>query len=219
MRDYHIPLIPNEAYHILNHANGFENLFANKGNYEFFLKKYALYVQPIAKTYAYCLLPNHFHFLVSIRSEEELAKVWVKLKPTSRKFETFVKLSSEEQSNFISRQFGRLFSSYAKAFNKQQNRRGSLFIPNFKRSHITNDTYFYTVLRYIHQNPVRHGFRKNLLDWEHSSIHSYFWMKRKSNVDRETVLEWFGSNLSTKSQEFWDFHKQGWTDDELDLDI
>ena len=132
MPDYHPPLFPNEAYHVLNHANGFENLFANEGNYSFFLQKYMLYVQPIVRTYAYCLLPNHFHFLVRVRSEGELEKVWVALKPTSRKFGTFEKLSSKEQSDFISRQFGRCFSSYAQAFNKQQNRKGSLFIPNFK---------------------------------------------------------------------------------------
>lgn len=219
MPDYHLPLIPNEAYHVLNHANGFEDLFVNERNYSFFLQKYLLYIHPIAKTYAYCLLPNHSHFLVRVRSEEELDKVWVKLKPTSRKFKTFEKLSSEEQSDFISRQFGRLFSSYAQAFNKQQNRKGSLFIPNFKRSRITNDTHFYTVLRYIHQNPVQHGFREDLLDWEHSSIHSYYSMNKKSNLDRTTVLDWFGSNQSSRAKEFWDFHKQGWTERDLDLEV
>ena len=62
----------NGIYHIYNHANGDENLFRNNQNYLYFLKRYAHFIHPIAKTYAYCLMPNHFHVLVKIRSKEEI---------------------------------------------------------------------------------------------------------------------------------------------------
>src|SRR5699024_7832798 len=60
-------------YHIYNHANGTENLFREKKNYAFFLKKYQQHIAPIAETYAWCLMPNHFHLLIKMRSEQEIA--------------------------------------------------------------------------------------------------------------------------------------------------
>lgn len=54
-------------YHIYNHANGREDLFLNDDNYNFFLKKYTFHISHVADTFAYCLMPNHFHFLVRIK--------------------------------------------------------------------------------------------------------------------------------------------------------
>ena len=62
-------------YHIHHHANGFENIFKSEENYRFFLEKYKFYISPVANTLAYCLMPNHFHFLIKIKSEEELKGV------------------------------------------------------------------------------------------------------------------------------------------------
>ena len=67
-----IPLSPGNTYHIYNHANGFENIFENEGNYVYFLKKYAEFISPIADTFAYALMPNHFHFLVRIKPSDIL---------------------------------------------------------------------------------------------------------------------------------------------------
>jgi len=64
------PLLPNTSFHIFNHANGFENVFREKENYRFFLEKYRLFISPLAETYAYCLMPNHFHLVVRIRKRE-----------------------------------------------------------------------------------------------------------------------------------------------------
>ena len=67
-----IPLQPAKCYHILNHANGFENIFRRDANFLYFLEKYRLYISPIAETYAYCLMPNHFHLVVRIRQRETI---------------------------------------------------------------------------------------------------------------------------------------------------
>lgn len=63
-------LTPGNSYHIFNHANGFENVFCNQENFRYFLEKYRLYISPVAETYAYCLMPNHFHVVVRIRKRE-----------------------------------------------------------------------------------------------------------------------------------------------------
>jgi len=66
-----IPLEPDNFYHIYNHAVSKENIFRSEENFDFFLKKYHKYISPIADTFAYCLMPNHFHFAVKIKSADE----------------------------------------------------------------------------------------------------------------------------------------------------
>jgi REP element-mobilizing transposase RayT len=65
-------LFPSTIYHIYNRANGEENLFRSDENYNFFLDKYFRYIDPVAETFAFVLMPNHFHLMVIIRSESEI---------------------------------------------------------------------------------------------------------------------------------------------------
>jgi len=58
-------------YHIYNRGNSGEILFREERNYPYFLKLYAKYIEPVEETFAYCLLSNHFHFIVRIKSVEE----------------------------------------------------------------------------------------------------------------------------------------------------
>ncbi|MCF8358639.1 MAG: hypothetical protein K9H26_07760 [Prolixibacteraceae bacterium] len=60
-------------YHIYNHAVGGRYLFRKPENYHFFLGLYDKYIDTVAYTYAWVLMPNHFHFLVKIKSKEEIA--------------------------------------------------------------------------------------------------------------------------------------------------
>ena len=175
-----IALAPDKYYPIFNHANGKEDLFVNDGNYHFFLKRYVNFIDPIADTFAYCLMPNHFHFAIRIKSEEEIERI------------QFLKRSKLlKNSKYISKQFSNLFSSYTQAFNKQQNRMGSLFIPSFKRKCIDSDAYFSKIIHYVHYNLVHHGFVEGVGDWKHSSFEAIL-SKKASRINREEVLSWFG---------------------------
>jgi putative transposase len=60
-------------YHIYNHAVGGRELFRTHDNFEYFLALYDKYISPIAQTFAWVLMPNHFHMLVRINSEKEIA--------------------------------------------------------------------------------------------------------------------------------------------------
>ncbi|MCX8489601.1 MAG: transposase, partial [Cyclobacteriaceae bacterium] len=131
---------PGKLYHLYTHANGFENLFQSKENYLFFLKRYKHFISPVASTWAYCLMPNHIHFLVEIKTELEIES-------TFGKFETFQRLEAR-----ISKQFANLFSSYTQAYNKMYSRKGSLFIPNFKREEANDEGYISNIIVYIHRN-------------------------------------------------------------------
>jgi len=109
----------------------------------------------------------------------------------------------------ISNQFKNFLISYIKSFNKVYERRGSLFLDNIKRISVTGDDYFTNMIRYIHFNPVLHGFSDTPHRWKFSSIHAYTSDKR-SLFRRQDVLDWFGGK-----QEFEKFH-QSIQEDEFD---
>ena len=174
------------VYHVYTHANGSENLFREEENYRYFLQRYGDYIDPVAATYAYCLMPNHLHLMIRIRSEEEVLAFVRRKKQTLQGFETLGELSK-----VISRQFSHLFNGYTQAYNKRYARRGSLFIPNFKRKKVEEDRYFTQLIAYIHNNPVKHGFVKDLFEWPHSSVHAYLFDK-PSRLDRRYLTDWIG---------------------------
>ena len=64
------PMQHGQYYHIHNRGNNGEVLFREQRNYSYFLNLYARYIEPVAETYAYCLMSNHFHLLVCIEDEE-----------------------------------------------------------------------------------------------------------------------------------------------------
>ncbi len=179
------PLEPGLYYHIFNRGNNRENLFYEDRNYEYFLKLYTHYVHPFTNTYAYCLMPNHFHFLVRIKTEEELNS----------------ETSQVLEKNNPSRQFSHLFNAYAKSINKAYGRTGSLFEERFHRLPVTSDSYFLSLVFYIHYNPQKHGLVDDFRDWKYSSFKTLI-SQKCTHLARDEVMDWFG-NTSL----FEEFHK------------
>ncbi len=200
-------LQPNTYYHIYNRVNGNDLLFKNAENYSFFLQKFALYIHPIADVYCWCLMPNHFHFLIKIRTEEELILTFPKFKDalddlTFPKFKTLEKLERQ-----LSKQFSNLFSCYTQAFIKVNNRKGSLFMKNFKYKEVNTDAYLSNLILYIHANPVHHGFVKNISDWQFSSYHTFLSYK-PTQLKRLETLE-----ISKGIDNFVVYHKGNYNRD------
>ena len=163
-------LRPGRYYHLYNRGNNSENLFREERNYRFFLKKYAHYIEPVAQTFAYCLLKNHFHLLVRVRPGAEDA----------------------------SQQFAHLFNSYTRSFNRTYDRHGSLFEKNFKRREVASEAYFATLVRYIHRNPQAHGFVEDFRTWPHSS-YAALHGTRSTRLRRALVMDWFGGRASFRA--------------------
>lgn len=184
------PLFPDKYYHVYNHGVHKNNIFQRDENYLFFLQKYKEHIEPVIDTFAFCLLPNHFHFAVRVKSEVEI------LNQTG-----FKNLSGLELPKFVSQQFSNFFNSYSKSFNKQQDRKGTLFLKPFKRNLVDTDEYFRNMIHYIHYNPVHHAFVKDLRDWKYTSYESYF-SEKATKLKREEVISWFGNK-----KEFFEFHK------------
>ena len=180
------PLIDGNYYHIYNRGIDSCNLFKEPDNFEYFLNLYDKYISPVADTFAWVLMPNHFHFLVRIKEESEL-----------------VASTPDRVSNPVrgetppaSLQFSKLFNSYAQAFNKRTGRHGSLFERPFKRKIIENEWYLKQVILYVHNNPVHHGFCSHpVISW--SSYLTCISIK-PTKLNRDKVIGWFDDEANFK---------------------
>ena len=179
------PLQYETYYHIYNRGNNGETIFRSKENYLYFLKLYLQHFYIMAETFAYCLLPNHFHFVVWIRSR---AEVEVLAEKTPRVLET---LGVSKAVPTPSQAFGNLCNAYAKAVNKRYGRTGSLLEHPFGRIPVTTDAYFFNLITYVHRNPQKHGIMADFRDWPYSSYDAILHDK-PTRVSKTAVLEWYG---------------------------
>ena len=181
-------------YHVYNRTIDQGKLFANYGNYVFFLKKFDEYLSGFVNTYAYCLLGNHFHLLIEILPEKEIMEN-LELFKKSDKGKAIVNrdsLSSNKSVHeIVSHQFKKFFQSYSMSFNKQQARIGTLFQTPFKRVKIDNDQYFTNIVYYIHSNPQKHGLLTDFRNYEWSSYQRIL-IEKPTKLRKREVLDWFG---------------------------
>ena len=163
--------IGGEYYHIYNRAVGSERLFYSPENYMFFLRKSRQYLSESFDFLCYCLMPNHFHFLVRAKDTDN-----------------------------HNHQLRRFFISYSMALNKFRNRMGSLFMKPYKKKHVESDEYLTRLIFYIHLNPVHHGFTQSFESYKWSSYRSIVG-KEKNTLDLEIdhVINWFGGIEGIKS--------------------
>lgn len=115
------------------------------------------------KLLVYCLMGNHLHLLIK-----------------------------EEKEN-LEQIFKRIGVRYVYWYNKKYNRLGHLFQDRFKSEPIEDDSYFLTVLRYIHQNPIKAGLCKNMTQYKWSSYHDY--LSGTGITDTEFGLALFHENI------------------------
>ena len=163
------PLENGKFYHIYNRGINSDVLFRDSDNYNYFLKLYDMHIDPIAETFAWCLMKNHFHFLIRVKEVEEI-KTAIKIQP--------------------SQSFSNLFNAYTKAFNKKYNRHGALFERPFRRKWVNYDTYFQNLIVYIHNNPLHHNICDHPLEYAWSSYLSCI-DDKPTKLNRQKVIEIF----------------------------
>lgn len=175
----------NNYYHIFNQGNNGENIFIEDINYSYFLVLTKKYIHPIASILSYCLLKNHFHFLLQIKDIDD--------------------------QKLISKSFSNFFNAYSKSINKKYNRTGSLFRDRFKRIKVENEEYLKKLIIYINLNPIYHQFVTDLSQYKHSSYLALLSEKR-TLLKREEVLLLFGD---LKNFEYHLTHKKIEFDEKL----
>jgi len=217
--DTTLPLLPNKFYHLINRGNNKQNIFYQHRNYAYFLSKYAEYMTPYLDTYAYCLLPNHFHLLVAVKDVKSILtaapddcplineQTWLlwKLEIDNLDFSGKKKvplttilqkdLSIEKQTKIASwvvmEKARRWLMGYAKAINKQENLEGSLFRKKIRRKLVDDFDYMKYLTWYLHNNPVHHNIFHSLQDYSYSSYQSLICPK-PTKLKRNEVVDWYG---------------------------
>ncbi len=131
-----------EYYHVYHRGQDRQKIFFVSENYLHFLRLLNKYRQKFEMNIiAYCLMPNHFHFM---------------LKP--------------QRHDNLSQFMGLLQQSYAQAINKRHQRKGNLFHDErFRHTHLYSERYQMFCCRYIHVNPLKDGLVENLRDWPFSN--------------------------------------------------
>ena len=203
--DYHAALRPLEHYHLYNKAVSGRKLFYTVMDYKRFLSKYKEYFSSYLETFAYCLIPNHFHFLVEVQEIDEVFQGSLKNEKTSAARRL---LSDEiETDKFLSDQFRRFLSSHSLYVNKKYSYNGPLLLKKMKKTEVETDVKFYDLLCYIHHNPIHHGLSKTFADWPFSSFGEY--MNEGIFVTSKKVLDELGAgNVNMGRSEFVNLHRE-----------
>lgn len=197
-------------YHIYNRGINGCNLFREAANYEHFLGLYDKYISPVADTYAWALMPNHFHLLLRIKeniryrySDTDRSNDAVRFEEHKWETITLSDRSAYEVPDCVRNDktpkphlhLSHLMNAYSKYFNKRTGRHGSLFERPFKRKHIEHENYLKHVILYIHNNPVHHEFCSHPVEYPWSSYLTCVSIK-PTKLKREVVLGWFDSEAN-----------------------
>lgn len=151
-----------KLYHIYNRGINSEVIFNSDENKRYFLKLYSKHLENNAETFAYYLMDNHFHFIIRIVNEKEITQA-----------------------------LSNLFNAYAKAYNKQNNRTGSLLEKHFKRIRIEDEVYLTNLIQYVHLNPKNH-LDINYKNFPFSSYQSMI-SDKPTKLLRNEVIQLFDS--------------------------
>jgi putative transposase len=160
---------PNQIYHVYNRGNNKQPIFFTEANYLYFLQKIKTEWKKYADVLCYCLMPNHFHFM---------------LLPNAEGCKNIVLADKETHMQNLSKTIGKTLSSYTKAVNLQNKTTGNLFQKKTKAKLLTeasrinelftNQDYVFTCFHYIHQNPLKAMLVKHLTEWPYSSYPDYY---------------------------------------------
>ena len=204
----------NHIYHIYNRGNNSQNIFFNRENYLFFLQKIRTHIIPFVDILAWCLMPNHFHLMVYINTDE----ISFENKLNLNKDKYGVKWGAViNNKRTLNQSIAIMLRSYTRAINNQKNRNGSLFQQSTKSICLTDNSeitpafiqtnygaiinipdpekeYPQVCFNYIHQNPANAFLVKHPKDWEFSSYQDYLSMRNGKLICRERALE-FGLQI------------------------
>ncbi|MBU1202846.1 transposase [Patescibacteria group bacterium] len=166
-------ILPDNFYHVYNRGAHKNPLFYTDNDYKYFLTKALFYKEKFnIKILAYCILPNHWHFLVQ----------------EPRKVTPGVKINHLNSSSSISAFFSSLSNSYTKFFNMNKNHSGRIFQGPFKSKIINDDNYLKILINYINLNHVKHKISdKNT--WDYTSYNEYINKSKTKIVDQDYLVD------------------------------
>lgn len=174
-------------YHVMFRGINRQTIFVDDEDYQKYLETLKTYQAKSGYIiYAYCLMSNHIHLLIKEVTED------------------------------LGISFRRIGASYVYWYNWKYGRSGHLFQDRYKSEIVETDSYFLTVLRYIHQNPYKVGMVKNIADYPWSSYGEYVGESKLCDV--ELGLSLFSTNRVKAVKLFKEFNLAENHDQCLDYD-
>lgn len=171
---YLYPFEAGTVYHFYNRSNAKEVIFPDEESSGQFLELFRKYLGEYLDVYAYCLIPNHFHFIVRIKPQDDIQKI-LSEKLVSDLTKTQVLFlqgeSNVDVNELISRQLSNCFNSYSKSFNYHYKRKGNLFNRRINRVEIGDEEHLKYAIYYVHSNPSHHGVLSDFFKYRWSSIY------------------------------------------------
>lgn len=174
-------------YHVMLRGINKQIIFEDDEDYEKFTSVIEEYKEVCGyEIYAYCLMSNHIHLLIK-EGGEDLGIV-----------------------------FRRIGSKFVYWYNLKYNRIGHLFQDRYKSEAVENEKYFLTVLRYIHQNPIKGKIVDKIIEYPWSSYNEYVAKKRMCDIN--FALDFFIGDEARKIEQFKKFNAQENKDKCLDYE-
>ncbi len=170
-----------QIYHIMVRGNAGRDIFLDDDDKKQFLRILShKKKQTDFKLYAFCLMKNHFH------------------------------LSLKEGHDNISNIMKRINTTYAVYFNKKYQLSGHLFQNRFKSENVEDDAYLISLIRYIHQNPVKAGIVLSPEEYPWSSCLYYFFPEKNiyKLIDIEDILKIFSYDIGEAREQFKGFSQK-----------
>ena len=180
---YYVQFDSDCYYHIYNRTVDKKPMFRSEGNCVYFMNQYQKYLSEVVTTYSYALCGNHFHFGVKINPIKDLG-------------------AFSSVHSLVSHQFRLFFLSYAKAFNKERNRVGTLFQTPFKRCPVNSEEKLIRLIFYHHANPQRHRLCDDFRQYRWTSYQEYL----KGEMCILPISEVYA--LMGGKQKFVEYHRQ-----------
>lgn len=182
---------PSNIYHVYNRGNDKQTIFFKEENYLYFQRKISTEWKKFCDILCYCLMPNHFHFM---------------LVPNKEGCNNILLNGRETHMQNLSKTIGKTLSSYTQAINIQNRTTGNLFQKKTKSKlleadtlpglNINNTDYLLTCFHYIHQNPKFAKIVADLKDWPHSSYLDYFCQRDGNICNKNLAFDLLGLHLS-----------------------
>ena len=174
-------------YHIIMRGINRQIIFEDDEDYEKYVQTLKQYKEKCGyEIYAYCLMGNHLHILIKVGKEP------------------------------IEQIMRRICGSYVYWYNWKYGRIGNLFQDRFKSEPIESDAYFLTVLRYIHQNPIKAGISAKAEDYKWSSYIEY--ISKPKVADILFALNLLNSNPQKAIDQFVRYHHESNKDSCLEIE-
>lgn len=151
-------------YHLYNRGANRTSIFLDDDDYLYVLRAMRRYCNQFSlAVIAYCLMPNHFHWLIHQQGD-----IPARLLPQ------------------------RVFNGYVKTFNRRHERTGTLFEGPFRATLVDNDAYLHRLCLYIHANPVKDGFAAAPELWPYSNYAEWIGVRQGTLFQPIFVAQHFG---------------------------